>query len=442
MAEQFDVVVVGSGSAAGQIASVCRTAGKSVALIDEKPFGGTCQLRGCDPKKVLVGAADVVDQARRMSGRGIAGDTRIDWPALMRFKQTFVESVPKQHAESWAKQGIEAISGTARFIGPDRITVSGRELVARKVALACGMRPATLGIPGEEWALDSEGFLNLEELPRRVVFIGGGYIAFEMGHVAARAGAEVTIVHRGTRPLEGFDPDLTDRLVKKSRELGIRVELGAAVNRIEEGRVYAGDRTFPADLVVHAAGRVPNLDSLDLKAGSVEAGPHGVKVDRYLRSVSNDRVFAAGDCADTGLPALTPVAGYLGRLAAANILGSDLKAVEKLAIPSVVFSLPPLARVGLLEAEAKRQGLDFDVHSADSSGWYSSRRVSEDCSGSKVLIERGTGKVLGAHLLGHGCEGAANLLALAMQEGIPAERILQVLYAYPTSESDLQYRMN
>jgi glutathione reductase (NADPH) len=442
MAEQFDVVVVGSGSAAGQIASVCRTAGKSVALIDEKPFGGTCQLRGCDPKKVLVGAADVVDQARRMSGRGIAGDTRIDWPALMRFKQTFVESVPKQHAESWVKQGIEAISGTARFTGPDRITVNGRELMAGKVALACGMRPATLGIPGEEWAVDSEGFLNLEELPRRVVFIGGGYIAFELGHVAARAGAEVTIVHRGPRPLEGFDPDLTDRLVRKTRELGIRVELGAAVNRIEEGRVCAGDRTFPADLVVHAAGRVPNLDSLVLKAGSVEAGPHGVKVDRYLRSVSNDRVFAAGDCADTGLPALTPVAGYLGRLAAANILGSDLKAVEKLTIPSIVFSLPPLARVGLLEADAKRQGLDFDVHNADSSGWYSSRRVGEDCSGSKVLIERGTGKVLGAHLLGHACEGAVNLLALAMQEGIPAERILQVLYAYPTSESDLQYRMN
>jgi glutathione reductase (NADPH) len=399
-------------------------------------------LRGCDPKKVLVGAAEVVDWARRMGGRGIAGETRIDWPALMRFKRTFVESVPEQHAKSYEKAGIEAISGTARFTGCDRIAVNGRELRAGTIALACGSRPATLGIPGEELALDSEGFLNLDELPKRIVFIGGGYIAFEFGHVAARAGVEVTIIHRGKRPLEGFDPELTDRLVAKTRELGIRVELGQAVTRIDSGHVYAGDRAYPADLVVHAAGRVPNVDSLDLKTGGVDAGQHGVKVDRFLRSVSNERVYAAGDCADTGMPALTPVAGYLGRMAAANILNPGSTPWEELTVPSVVFSLPPMARVGLTEQQARERGIDYEVTGADSSGWYSSRRVGEDCSGSRVLVERATGLILGAHLLGHGCEDSINILALAMQERIPAERVGKVLYAYPTSGSDLQYRVN
>ena len=245
MPETIDVVIVGSGSTATQIASVCKGAGKSVIVIDEKPFGGTCALRGCDPEKVLVGAADVVDWARRMRGHGVAGDTRIEWPELMRFKRTFTEPVPKQRAEGFAKQGIEAISGTARFIAPNKIAVNGREINAGRIALACGFRPATLNVPGEKFLVDSEGFLNLDELPKRIVFVGGGYIAFEFGHLAARAGVEVTIIHRGRRPLEGFDPDLTDRLVDETRSLGIRVELGAPVDRIEGSAVHAGGKAIP-----------------------------------------------------------------------------------------------------------------------------------------------------------------------------------------------------
>lgn len=439
--EHFDVVVIGSGSAASQVASTCRAAGKSVAVIDEKPFGGTCVLRGCDPKKVLVGAADLVDWARHMKGRGVAGDTRIDWPELMRFKRTFTEPVPKQRAEGFAHEGIEGISGTARFTAPDRIAVNGREITADRIALACGMRPATLNIPGEERLIDSEHFLNLDGLPKRIVFVGGGYIAFEFGHLAARAGAEVTIVHRGKRPLEGFDPDLTDRLVAKTRQLGIGVELGSAVDRIEGNNVHAGSRIFEADLIVHAAGRIPNLDHLDLEKGKIEFDFHGVKVDRFLRSVSNENVYAAGDCAASGNPPLTPVAGYEGRIVAANILKPQSRGIEPLTIPSVVFSLPPMARAGLTEADAKAQDRQYEAYTEDSSGWYSSRRIGEDCSGSKVLVEKETGRILGAHLLGHGCEETINTFALAIQAKIPAKALKEVLFAYPTAGSDIRYRV-
>jgi glutathione reductase (NADPH) len=439
--EKFDVVVVGSGSAASQIVSTCKAAGKSVAIIDEKPFGGTCVLRGCDPKKVLVGAADAVDWARRMHGCGVAGDTHIDWPELMRFKRTFTEHIPRQRAEGYAHEGIEAVSGTARFTAPDRIAVNGREIVADRIALACGMRPATLGISGEDKLIDSEHFLDLDELPKSIVFVGGGYIAFEFGHLAARAGAEVTIVHRGERPLEGFDPELTMRLVDRSRRIGIRVELGNAVERVEGNTIHAGGKVFSAALLVHAAGRVPNLDHLDLKTGNVAFDIHGVQVDRYLRSVSNPAVYAAGDCAASGTPALTPVAGYEGRIAAANILVPASRRIENPTIPSTVFSIPPMARAGLTEQEAHRQGMEFEVHTSDSSSWYSSRRIGEECSGSKVLVERGTDRILGAHLLGHGCEETINTFALAIQAGLTAGFLKEMLFAYPTNGSDIRYRV-
>jgi glutathione reductase (NADPH) len=359
----------------------------------------------------------------------------------MRFKRTFTGPVPQQRAEGYAKQGIEAIHGTARFVGPNTIAVNDREITAGNIALACGMRPATLNVPGEESLVDNEGFLDLDELPKRIIFVGGGYIAFEFGHLAARAGAEVSIIHRGARPLEGFDPDLTDRLVAETRAAGIRVELGAAVDRIEGTTVHAGGKTFAADLAVHAAGRVPNIDHLDLGAGNVASGKHGVTVDEFLRSTSNKAVYAAGDCAATGNPALTSLTGYEGGIAAANIVYPESQRLRPRTIPSVVFSIPPMARVGLLQNEANKKGLQFDIFTADSSSWYTSRRIGEPVSGSKVLIEKGTGRILGAHLLGHGCEEVINLFALAIEAGISAETLGHMLFAYPTSSSDIQYRI-
>jgi glutathione reductase (NADPH) len=194
-------------------------------------------------------------------------------------------------------------------------------------------------------------------------------------------------------------------------------------------------------LAVHAAGRVPNVDSLDLKTGNVAVEKRGVTVNEFLQSTTNERVYAAGDCAASGTPALTPVAGYEGRVAGANILKPGSRKVEAGAIPSVVFSLPPMARVGMSAEEADRQGLQYEAHTADSSGWYSSRRVGEDCSGSKVLIEKGTDRILGAHLLGHGCEETINTFALAIEAGFTAGRLKEMIMAYPTSGSDIRYRV-
>lgn len=433
------MVVIGSGSAASQIAYSCREAGRSVAVIDSKPFGGTCALRGCDPKRVLAGAGDLVDWARRMRGKGIAGDARIDWPELMRFKRTFTDPVPQRTLDNFRGRGIESIQGRAHFTSPEVIEVNGREISAQAFALACGARAAHLGIPGEELLMDNEGFLDLDDMPGSVVFVGGGYIAFEFAHLSAHAGAKVTIIENGPRPLRGFDGDLVERLASHTRKIGIELHTNTKVERVEPGAVFAGGQRFAADLLVHAAGRTANIDDLDLDRAGVEHTRKGVKTDQFLRSVSNPRVFAAGDCADSGNPQLTPVAGYEGRVAAANILDPESRPLTPHIIPSVVFSVPPLARVGMTEDEARAAKLNFKSALRDSTEWYSSRRVAEECSASKLLVENETGKILGAHLLGHEAEELINVFAVAIAAGYNAEDLERILFSYPTRSSDIQY---
>jgi glutathione reductase (NADPH) len=448
MTRKFDVVVIGTGEAASAVASRCRSAGWQVAVIDSRPFGGTCALRGCDPKKVLVGAAGTLDRVRRMKGKGItAEEIRINWQELMRFKRSFTEPVPKNREEGFAKAGVATFHGRARFVGRSSAQVNDEVLEGRYVVIAAGQKPADLKIVGTEHLTTSEQFLDLNELPKRILFIGGGYIAFEFAHVAVRAGAQVTIAHRGPRPLPRFDPDLVDQLVKSSRELGVDVQLGTEVIRIEKRsgqlvvRASASDQqpTFEADMVVHAAGRVPEIDDMNLDAAGVAWDSQGVKVNEFLQSVSNPAVYAAGDAAASGGPPLTPVASYEGILVAANLLKGNSQKPNYLGIPTVLFAIPPLAAVGLSESEAHKPALKFKVKKEMTSNWYSSRRLAEKYSGFKVLVEEGTDRILGAHLLGIDAEEVINLFGVAMRSGMRATDLKDMLYAYPTRGSDVPY---
>jgi glutathione reductase (NADPH) len=462
----LDLVVLGTGSAAQSVAYPCREAGWSVAIVDCRPFGGTCELHGCDPKKVLVGVADVLGASRRLEGRGIlAPDLHIAWPDLQRFKRTFTDPAPARNEASFAEAGIQRYHGVARFTGPTSVRVEGAdgvdpaELRARHVVIATGAEPARLGIPGEELLTTSEQFLDLAELPRRLVFVGGGYISFEFASIAARAGAEVHIIHRGARPLEGFDPDLVGQLVASVRELGIDVRLATAVTGIERrgetlvvrtgSHLSSGNREreadegeIAADLVVHGAGRVPEIGDLALERAGVEFDRRrGVRVNAFLQSVSNPAVYAAGDAADSSPMRLTPVAGLEGGVVAHNLLHGNARTPNIVGTPTVVYTDPPLARVGLLEREARELGLRFRVHHEETGGWYSSRRVGLTHTSFKVLLEEGTERILGAHLLRPQADEVINLFGLAMRAGLPAGALRDMRYAYPTSSSDVPYML-
>lgn len=445
MANAFDLIVIGTGTAAAVAANRCRNAGWRVAVIDHLPYGGTCALRGCDPKKVLVGVAEALDLARRMRGKGLdSGEPSIDWRALMGFKRGFTEPVPARMEESFHKKGIERFHGRARFVGSRSVEVTGNTLEGRFVLIATGAEPVKLGIPGEEHLISNTEFLELDELPQRIVLVGGGYIAAEFSHIAARAGAKVTVLQRADRMLKAFDADLVAWLTEKSRDIGIDVRLKTRVERIAKSPSGFEVRTvvdskvesFPADLVVHAAGRAPNLEPLDLKAAGIEIEKDRLQLNDYLQSVSNPSVYAAGDAAAKG-PPLTPVAAHDGRVASANMLKGNQRKPNYLGVPSVAFTIPPIAAVGLTEQKAREQRLKFRMQSQKASDWYTARRVAEPTYGFKVLIEEGTNRILGAHLVGPYADEVINVFALAIRLGRTAKELQDAIFAYPTGASDI-----
>ena len=445
MKTNFDLVVVGTGSAASTAAMECREAGWEVAMIDSRPFGGTCPLRGCDPKKVLVGAAEMIDGVERMRGKGVAHGATIDWSELMAFKRTFTEPVPDGTAKKLHEAGIHTFHGQASFVDEETIQVGDNQLTGKHILITSGVKPVELPIEGIKHLTYSDEFLELDELPSKVVFVGGGYISFEFAHIAARAGAEVHIIQRGERPLKNFEPELVDLLVKRSEENGIQIHLNTEVKSIEKTESSftvegtQGEESFKleGDLVVHGAGHVPEIDDLDLEKGNVDREKEGVSVNEYLQSISNARVYAAGDAAATkGLP-LTPIASMESQVVATNLLNGNQRTSNYEVMPSVVFSLPKLSAVGLSEESARDQGYNIRVNKIDTSEWYTYKRTNERYAMVKIIIDEDKDQVLGAHLLSREADELINHFATAIQFKLKTEDLKQMIYAYPTAASDL-----
>jgi glutathione reductase (NADPH) len=449
MTKTYDLVVIGTGMAAQAAASRCRSAGWRVAVIDHLPFGGTCMLRGCDPKKVLVGTAEAIDHARRMRGKGVAGgQPAIGWSELIKFKRSFTEPAPAMVEKSFAKNGIDAYHGRARFRGPRSVEVAGEALDGRFVLIAAGAVPIRLGMPGEEHIITSTEFLELDQLPDRIVLVGGGYIAAEFSHIAARAGAKVTVLQRADRMLPRFDPDLVGWLMEKFREIGVEVRLKTRVMAIEKdagafavrAQSNGTDVVFTTDLVAHAAARVPELEPLDLATAGVETEKGRLKLNEFLQSVSNPAVYAAGDAASNG-PPLTPVASHDGKVAAENMLHGNQQKPNYVGVPTVAFTIPPIAAVGLGEKQAREQGFKFRMQHQKASDWYTARRVAETVYGFKVLVEEETDRVLGAHLVGPHVDEVINVFALAIRQGLTAENLRSAIFGYPTGASDIGHML-
>lgn len=441
---QFDLIVIGTGTAAMSTAIRVRKGGWSVAVVDEKPFGGTCALRGCDPKKMLISGAEAIDAKRRMRGHGVDGDLAIDWPELVAFKRTFTDPIPAKHEAQYHQAGIETFHGTARFTGPSSIVVDGTELTARNVVIASGAEPVKLGIPGEEHLVDNEQFLALETLPGRIVLVGGGYQAAEFATIAGNAGARVTVLQRAERMLTKFEPELVGWLMESFAAIGVDVRTSTEVTAVETNgsgfvvhtKSQATEATVEADLVVHAAGRGPALERLDLPAANVAVRDGRLILNQYLQSVSNPAVYAAGDAAEVG-PPLTPVSSHDAKVVATNFLEGNHRTPDYRGVPSVAFTLPPIAMVGMSEEEARKSGKRIRIKCQRTSDWFSARRLAEKVYGYKTLVEEESGHILGAHVVGPHADEVINLFALAIRHGLTADGLKQTIFAYPTGASDI-----
>ena len=445
--KNFDVIVIGTGSGS-TAAHRCAAAGKKTAIIDSLPFGGTCALRGCDPKKVLVGLAHVLSLNEQLHGKGIGNPATYSWKELMQFKESFTEPVPAKKDEELKNAGIATFHGRAQFISSNSLKVNDEVLQAEKFVIANGARPRRLSIPGEDLLIDSTQFLELQDLPDDILFVGGGYIAFEFANIVARFGIKATIVHRGELPLENFDTDLVTMLIKAAEKYGIRIILNTEVKSITKENqrfsIHATQQgkelTFSTALAVHSAGRTADIEDMNLEKIGVKVNKKGVAVNDFMQSVSNENVYACGDANDRGFP-LTPVAAKEAIVAASNLLKGNHAKINYGHIPSNVFSIPPLAMVGLTENQAKKNDLNFTINFKGTSQWYSSRRLNEPVSAFKVLIDKDTDQILGAHLLGSHAEETINIFTLAMNNGIKASDLKKTIFSYPTNASDVVHML-
>ncbi len=440
----FDVVIIGSGTAAQTFASQVSKEGRSIALVEAGQFGGVCALKGCQPKKYLVANVEAVANAAHLKGRGIQGDIQTDWPELMALKGDFTDGVPESTFQHLSKTLTEVIRGRARFTGPQTLDVDGREISAETIIVATGSRPRRSDIPGGDLAITSDDILRLPELPRSLLFIGGGYIAMEFAHVAHFAGAQVRVLSRSGRVLKHFDHQCVDVLTEASRAAGMEIVLQAqasGIRRLDDGMLEvetADGATFQADVVVEASGRIPNVESLDLEKGKVEVGSNGIIIGTDMRSPSNPHVFALGDVALDG-PDLATVADLQAKFAARQVDGDTSAKIDYRTVPSAVFTIPNIASVGLQQAQATDLGYDFRVNEGTTTGWPSSKRIGEEHSLYRVLIDQKTDQILGAHLTRHNAAETINLFALAIRHQIPTQALKDIPWAYPTYTSDFKY---
>lgn len=443
---EVDVLVIGAGVAGRRVAKAVAGAGREVAVVERRAYGGTCELRGCEPKKVLWEAAHAVDAGRRLAGHGVREAPSLDWEALVRFERSFVDPVPEAAEGALRDAGARTLHGEAQLVAPDAAVVrgSGEEtrVAFRHAVVAVGARPVPPPFDGADHLVTSDALLSRPTLPDDVTFVGGGYVSMELAFVAAAAGARVRVLERGARPLGAFDPEVVDALLEGADARGVGVVPGCPVSRVEatgDGYLVRGDeRSFHTDLVVHGAGRGPDLDALDPAAAGLEGADGRLVVDERMRCAGNPRVRAAGDAAAPGLP-LTPVASAQADVVIDDLIGDGAARFDPGPVPSVAFTHPPIARVGATRealSDAIRRG---DVHARHvrADGWRTAARSREPVYAATVLVEPGADRVRGACVAGPHAEETIHLFAVALREDVPASRLRSAVYAFPTSASDL-----
>ena len=441
----FDVFIIGTGVAGTIIANKSAEAGLKTGIVDNREYGGTCGLHGCIPKKILVGATDAVSSSISLEGKGVDKAPSINWRELIAFKNSFTDPIPENKEENFKENGIYTYHGEPKFIAENQLKIGNDTIEADKIVIATGAIPRELNIPGAEYALSSDDFLEMEELPKSILFIGGGYIALEFAHIAARSGAKVTILQRSSRLLKHFDKDIVEHLVEATKELGIELILSTKVTQVKkngDSYIVVGDnngnmKEFESDVVFNTSGRVPAIFNLDLDKANVSYSDKGIEVNDYMQNTTNLRVYAAGDNTATDGLQITPFATMEGHIVAANILNENKKKPDYGVRPTAVYTLPTLAMVGMTEEQAKEKNLDVKVNYASVSHWYAAKHLGEKTYAFKVIIDKKSDLILGAHIIGPNAEETINVFAVAMQAKMKALELKIIPLTYPSASSDI-----
>jgi glutathione reductase (NADPH) len=436
----YDLFVIGAGSGGVRAARVSSAYGARVAIAEDYRVGGTCVIRGCVPKKLLVYAAHVREEIEDAAGYGwtIEG-VNFEWPTLIANKDREIARLETVYRDLLASSKVTLVEGRAHFVDPHTVAVAGKRITAETILIANGAHPVRPEGYTAENSITSNEALQLEKLPRRIAVIGGGYIAVEFAGIFNGLGSEVTLAYRGDQILRGFDDDLRDGLANELKHKGIRLSLKARHTAIEKTKhglrlAMSDGNDYEVDAIMCATGRIPNTRDLGADAAGVQLDEIGaVKVDAYSRS-SQPNIYAIGDV--TNRLNLTPVAIREAMAFADTVFGNKPWAMDHTSVASAVFSQPPIGTVGLSEAAARKHHGALDIYKAGFRPMKYTLSGRKERTLVKLVVDRATQRVLGAHMLGLDAPEIIQSLAVAVKMGATKQQFDEAVAVHPTAAEE------
>jgi glutathione reductase (NADPH) len=439
----FDLFVIGAGSGGVRASRIAASYGARVAVAEEYKVGGTCVIRGCVPKKLLVYGAHFAEDLDDAAMFGWDVPTkRFDWAVLRDNVLAEVSRLEGAYTETLTNHKVTIFPERATVTGPNSVRLaSGKEATADKILIATGARPAMPCIDGVDHAISSNEVFHLEKLPKRIVIVGGGYIANEFAGIFQEFGTQVTLVNRSDVLLRHYDQQIVDRLIQISLRKGIDFKFNATIDKVEKGeggRLHismTGCDDIEADQLLFATGRRPNIEGLGLEDAGVEVGESGqIKVDEDNRT-SVPSIFAVGDVTDR--VQLTPVAIREGQAFADTFFGNKPHRVDYGCIPSAVFSHPPLAGVGLTEGEARNKLGSVKTYTSDFRAMKNVLAGRNERSLYKIVVDEGTDEIVGIHMIGPDAPEILQAAAIAVKAKLKKSDFDQTVALHPTMAEEL-----
>jgi glutathione reductase (NADPH) len=438
----YDLLVIGAGSGGVRAARIAAGFGARVAIVEQDRVGGTCVIRGCIPKKLLVYAAHFREDFEDAAGYGWSvGEPEFSWARLIANKNTEISRLEAVYVSLLEKAGATLVRGKARIVDANTVDVDGRRFTAKYLLVATGARPSLPRIPGVEHAITSNEAFELAALPPRIVIVGGGYIAVEFAGIFNGLGSQVTLSYRGMQILRGFDDDIRHHLAAEMAKKGVRILLHSDVERIERrkdgslaARFAGAEAPVECDAVMYATGRMPNTRDLGLEEAGAELGEFGeVVVDRYSAS-SATSVYAVGDVTDR--INLTPVAIREGHAVALTLFGGAPTPVDHIDVPTAVFSQPPVGTVGLTEAEAKERFAQLEIYRMTFRPLKATLSGRDERTLMKLVVDAATQRVVGAHMVGPDAPEIIQAVGIAVKAGLTKAQFDLTVGIHPTAAEE------
>jgi glutathione reductase (NADPH) len=439
--DDFDLVILGAGSAGVRCARASAALGARVAVVEAARAGGTCVNVGCVPKKLMVYASHFAEEMASARGFGWAvGAHTHDWSAFTAAKDAEIARLNGVYERLLRGAGVAFHRGRARITGPHSIAVDGEPIGARHIVIATGARPVRPKVSGAEHAIVSDDVFSLSERPRRIVVVGGGYIALEFAGIFRGLGSEVTLVHRGAHVLRGFDDDARAFLAEEMRKKGVRFRLNTTIEAIEKGPsgllcALPEAEEVEADAVLYAIGRAPNVEGLGLAEVGVEVDANGAVVVDECSRTRVPSIHAIGDV--TNRMNLTPVALAEGTALAKTLFGGAPAKVKYSNVPTAVFTQPPLSSVGLTEARARAGRATVDVYTSEFRPLKHTLSGSDERVFMKLVVDAATDRVLGAHVVGMDAPEIVQGLAIALECGATKAQLDATIGIHPTVAEEI-----